>query len=156
VTVQRLSHIGLCVADLARSLRFYCEGLGFRELARLDIGGEPTATLLGIPGVELEARYLERDGTRLELLHYPVPGATGGDAARPMNACGFTHLSFRVADLDAATELLLGLGGRPLAATRVGNPRLGMGAVFLTDPDGARIELVEGPGDPDLLPGERV
>ena len=26
------SHLGLCVSDLARSLRFYCEGLGF-ELA---------------------------------------------------------------------------------------------------------------------------
>lgn len=145
--ILRLSHLGLCVADLERSLRFYCEGLGFREVGALDLEGEPTATLLELPGVALRARWLARDGTRLELLHYPRPGATGGPDPRPMNARGFTHLSFRVADLDAAAARLESLGGRPLPHTRIANPRLGARALFVLDPDGARVELVEGPGD---------
>jgi catechol 2,3-dioxygenase-like lactoylglutathione lyase family enzyme len=151
--ILRLSHVGLCVADLERSLRFYVDGLGFREVSRLDLEGEPSATLLELPGVALRARWLERDGARLELLHYPRPGATGDGRARPMNALGLTHLSFRVEGLAAAVERLEALGGRALPHTRVESPGLGMRALFVTDPDGARIELIEGPGDPAELPG---
>ena len=151
--ILRLSHLGLCVADLERSLRFYVDGLGFREVSRLDLEGEPSATLLELPGVALRARWLERDGARLELLHYPRPGSVGDGRPRPMNALGFTHLSFRVADLTAAVTRLEALGGRALPHTHVENPRLGLLAVFVSDPDGARIELIEGPGDPAALPG---
>ena len=112
LVILRVSHLGLCVADLERSLRFYCEGLGFREASGLDLAGEPSATLLELPGVALRARWLERDGVRLELLHYPSPGASGDGRPRAMNALGFTHLSFRVAELDAAVARLEALGGR--------------------------------------------
>jgi catechol 2,3-dioxygenase-like lactoylglutathione lyase family enzyme len=141
--IRRLAHVGICVSDLERSLRFYCDGLGFREVGALDLAGEPSATLLELPDVALRARYLERDGARIELLHYPSPGATGG-GARPMNALGLTHLSFRVSALDACLERLVALGGKPLAHTRIANADLGAQAVFLTDPDGTRIELVAG------------
>lgn len=152
--IRRLSHLGICVADLERSLRFYREGLGFREVSALDLSGEPSATLLGLPGVSLRARYLERDGARIELLHYPAPGALGDGRPRPMNARGLTHLSFRVEGLDAVVARLVELGGGALAGTRIGNPRVGMQAVFVQDPDGTRIELFEAPGDPARLPGE--
>jgi catechol 2,3-dioxygenase-like lactoylglutathione lyase family enzyme len=142
--IHRLAHVGICVSDLERSLRFYRDGLGFRETGALDLAGEPSATLLELPGVALRARYLERDGARIELLYYPRPGATGG-GARPMNALGLTHLSFRVAELDVCLERLVALGGKALAHTRVVNAGLGMQAIFLTDPDGTRIELVAGP-----------
>jgi catechol 2,3-dioxygenase-like lactoylglutathione lyase family enzyme len=152
--IRRLSHLGICVADLERSLRFYREGLGFREVSALELSGEPGATLLGLPGVSLRARYLERDGARIELLHYPVPGALGEGRPGPMNARGLTHLSFRVDGLDAVVARLVELGGALLAASRIGSARLGMQAVFVSDPDGTRIELVEAPGDPERLPGE--
>jgi catechol 2,3-dioxygenase-like lactoylglutathione lyase family enzyme len=152
--IRRLGHLGICVSDLERSLRFYAEGLGFREVGALDLAGEPSATLLGLPDVSLRARYLERDGARIELLHYPRPGATGTGEARPMNALGLTHLSFRVVDLEAAVRRLVALGGRALAHTRVANPALGMQAVFVTDPDGTRIELVQA-GDGDVPSGAR-
>jgi catechol 2,3-dioxygenase-like lactoylglutathione lyase family enzyme len=63
-----------------------------------------------------------------------------------MNALGLTHLSLRVDDLDAAAARLVAFGGRLLPQTRVENPRLRARAVFLTDPDGTRIELVESRG----------
>lgn len=151
--ILRISHLGLCVADLEPSLRFYRDGLGFREVGALDAAGEPSATLLELPGVSLRARWLERDGVRLELLHYARPGAVGDARPRPMNALGFTHLSLHVADLDRVARRLAELGGTLLAHTRVANARLGARAVFVADPDGARIELVEAAGDPAALPG---
>ena len=118
--VRRFSHLGLCVRDLERSLRFYRDGLGFREVSAIEVGGEPAATLLELPGVALRARFLERDGLRLELLHYAAPAVTAvTDATVPMNRPGLTHLSFRVDDLDAALARLATLGVAVREQTRV-------------------------------------
>jgi glyoxylase I family protein len=151
MAIERFSHVGICVSDLDRSLAFYRDGLGFREVGRLDVSGEAAETLLAIHDVDLRAVYLERDGTRIELLHYVAPGHRGTGEPRPMNALGLTHLSLRVADLDAAIAALEARGGRVLKATRVVNEELGSACVFVTDPDGTRVELLEYRGD--LLPG---
>ena len=148
--------MGICVADLERSLRFYCDGLGFSERGRLDVAGPEASTLLGLPDAKLRAVYLERDGTRIELLWFAAPSAAAAPPApRPVNQPGLTHLSFRVADLDATLAALTAAGGVALPETRIHNPAFRSGAVFLTDPDGTRIELVEAPGDPAALPGAR-
>src|SRR5947209_4184574 len=73
VPLERLTHIGLGVSDLGRSLRFYRDLLGFRPVHELEVEGEPAATLLGLPDVKLRAAYLERDGVTLELLHFARP-----------------------------------------------------------------------------------
>lgn len=141
--VRHFSHLGLCVSDLERSLRFYCEGLGFREALRLSFSGEPSATLLGLADVSFTAVYLRREGLLLELLHYAAPAAVADRAPRAMNALGLTHLSMRVAGADAVAAHLVELGGRVLDATRIVNPDLGARAMFVLDPDGTRIELFE-------------
>jgi catechol 2,3-dioxygenase-like lactoylglutathione lyase family enzyme len=153
MSVQRLSHLGICVSDLARAVGFYRDALGFAERGPLEVAGEPAARLLGLPELKLRAVYLERDGVRIELLHYVAPGALGDGTPRPMNALGLSHLSLRVADLDRAVEAVLRAGGRLLAASRIALPAARTRAVFVTDPDGTRLELVEAPGDPAALPG---
>jgi catechol 2,3-dioxygenase-like lactoylglutathione lyase family enzyme len=154
MAVLRVSHLGLCVADLERSLRFWRDGLGFRERSSLDVAGHAAEVLLGLCDVKLHAVYLERDGLRLELLHFASPEARGAAAPRPMNEPGLTHLSIRVDDLDAALARLAACGGRVLAGTRIDLPAARTRAAFVTDPDGTRVELVQAPGDPVALPGE--
>jgi catechol 2,3-dioxygenase-like lactoylglutathione lyase family enzyme len=148
VSVRRLSHHGLCVSDLSRALAFYRDGLGFREVSRLDFADAGTQRLLGLPGAKLEAVYLRRDGTTLELLHFPRPGTELVPAPRAMNQTGLTHLSFLVDDLDATLASLAALGARVLEETRLDAGGAGPRAIFVTDPDGTRIELVEGDFDP--------
>lgn len=147
MSVRRLSHHGLCVADLARSLAFYRDGLGFTEISRMRFSDAATQRLLGIRGAVLDAVYLRRDGMTLELLHFPRPGVELAAGPRPVNRVGLTHLSFVVSDLDAALATLGALGAAVLAETRIGEPG-GSSAVFVTDPDGTRIELLEGDFDP--------
>lgn len=151
--IESLSHVGICVSDLERSASFYRDGLGFRELHRMQIEGGDAATLLGVPGVRLEVAYLERDGTVIELLHYPEPGHEVGDVPRPMNRVGLTHLSLRVGDFDAVVAAIEAAGGALLPETATRRPEYGMSVAFVTDPDGLRIELLEAPGDPTKLPG---
>ena len=154
MTHERLSHIGICVSDLARSVEFYRDLLGFRELSRLEVSGKEAAQLLALEDVELEAVYLERDGTRIELLHFSRPGESAGETPRPMNRPGLTHLSLRTEDLDATLRRLEASGIAALPGTHIERPEFETAAVFVSDPDGTRIELVQSPGDLELLPGQ--
>jgi len=151
--IPRPSHIGVCVSDLDAARRFYCAGLGFRELHAVDVSGEEAEKLLDVKELDLEAVFLEREGVRLLLLHFREPGHRGEGIVRPMNALGFTHLSLRVDDLDASVEALRAAGGRVLEQTRIGSTEAGLAAVSVAGPDGARVELVQSPGDPVRLPG---
>jgi glyoxylase I family protein len=155
VTVERFSHVGVCVTNLERSLSFYRDLLGFRTVAEGRYRGNPVDALLDLEGVDLHAVWLERDGTRIELLAFAAP-APGSDAAaepaRPMNRPGLTHLSFRVRDLAATVARLRASQVRVLDASRFDAPEHGLAAVFLLDPDGTRIELVQSPGDPGAPP----
>ncbi len=134
--IDAISHIGICVSDLERSLTFYCDRLGFREVADLEIAGAQAERLLQLSNVKLKAVYLERDGTRIELLSFDQPGTVDDDEGRRLNRLGLTHLSFAVHDLDALVTELEREGVRVLHETRIGDA-----AVMVTDPDGTRIEL---------------
>jgi glyoxylase I family protein len=152
MSVQMLTHIGICVSDLGRARSFYTDVLGFEEVGRLLTSGEEVDALLGLPDADVEAVYLERDGVRLELLHFRSPGHQGDAQPRPMNLLGLTHLSLRVADLDATCAAVEAAGGRILRETRHGYPDRGSRFVMTTDPDGTRLELIEAPGDPKAVP----
>jgi catechol 2,3-dioxygenase-like lactoylglutathione lyase family enzyme len=141
-------HFGICVRDLERSIRFYRDGLGFREAGRLEVAGEPTATLLGLPELTLHAVYLDREGFRIELLYYPQPGCVGSAEPRPMNQLGLTHMALRVTSLEEAIRAVEDNGGRVLEGTRVENEVYSSKIVYATDPDGTRLEIIETPQDP--------
>ena len=151
VPVLRLTHIGICVSDLERALRFYRDALGFAVEHEIHVGGEPTDRLLRLRGTDLRAVYLARDGVRVELLAFASPPAP----ARPprvFNEPGLTHLSFRVADLDATLAALRAAGERVLDETIVRFPDRGSAACMVVDPDGQLVELLQAPGDPAAPP----
>jgi lactoylglutathione lyase len=139
-----VSHVGICVSDLGASLRFYCEGLGFEEVAAHEVG-EEFAALMEVDGVRLRSRMIAKDGFTLELLGFDAPGVTGDGGRRPMNGLGLTHLSLRVDDVEATAATIEALGGTVVGATRT---TFALGAttldfLYCTDPDGTRIELMD-------------
>jgi glyoxylase I family protein len=149
--VARLTHVGICVSDLERSLHFYRDLLGFTREHELEVEGEPTDTLLRLRGTKLHAEYLVRDGVRIELLHFASPPAPPRPA-RPINQYGLTHLSFRVTEMDAVLDGLRAAGESVLEDTIVRFPEWQSAACFVFDPDGQLIELVQSPGDPAVPP----
>jgi glyoxylase I family protein len=142
---MRISHIGLCVSDRVRSRRFYETAFGFRHVSDLDVDGELPSRLLGLKDVALHAVYLQRDAVTIELLEYASPGHTDDVAPRVVNRLGLTHLSLNVDDLDALLPAVVETGGRVLDDTRI-DPGGGVKAIFVVDPDGTPIELVQRPG----------
>lgn len=131
-----VTHVGMCVADLARAERFYIEGLGFTRLRELSAPDGVTSKLLRIAEpVNLHAVYLGCGDFVLELLHFDRAG-NPPSRQRSLAEPGLTHLSLTVDDLAAARETAVAHGGRVLADTDVGV------AVLVEDPDGQIVELV--------------
>lgn len=133
-----VSHVGLCVADLARAERFYTEALGFVRIRELSPPDGVTGQLLRISGpVGCTAVYLGHGSFVLELLHFD---RDGNDAARERSFTepGLTHISLTVSDLAATLSRVVEYGGTVLEDTNVS-----IAALFL-DPDGQILELVQG------------
>lgn len=141
-----VSHIGICVSDLERSVRFYRDGLGFEQAASHHVGGE-FARLMEMDEVDLESRMLVRDGVTIELLGFVSPGVIGDGERRPINQLGITHISLRVDDVDRVASTIEEMGGTVVRSTRTTFDGRGVHLDFLycTDPDGVRIELMDLP-----------
>ena len=141
-TGLRLANIGICVTDMDKSIAFY-QALGF-EAGDVHALGGPLGNALGVgTDSKLEIRFVKRDGIVLELIHFIKPAPKGKADARAMNQLGLTHLALRVDDVDRVAEIVKKNGGALLdkSRTKMGPPGKGIDILFVTDPNGVRIEL---------------
>ncbi len=121
---MRYLHTMVRVRDLPAALRFFCEGLGLREVRRKDSEqGRYTLVFLGETG--------EGDSLQLELTHNwdQTDPYTGGR--------NFGHVAYEVEDVYAACQRLIDAGytiSRP--------PRDGRMA-FVRSPDLISVELLQ-------------
>lgn len=148
--VSRIDHVGITTSDLDRSLHFYVDLLGLRLLSRNLLSGPDLAALLGLESAAIDNADLDSgDGRILELMQYVQPTATrvnyqSSDAPT-------THIAFTVADLNAVTTRLTDAGveiisTRPLKIHDPGGAWDGVQCLYIRDPDGVILELVQRPG----------
>ena len=121
-------HTMLRVGNLERSVKFYTDAFGMRELRRNDVpAGKYTLVFLGYGENPLH--------TQLELTYnYGVERYDIGD--------GFGHLAIGLPDIYAACEKLRASGAK---ITREPGPvKFGTTVIaFVEDPDGYKIELIQ-------------
>jgi lactoylglutathione lyase len=130
------NHVGMCVADTARSRRFYEGLLDFAFWWELSPPDEGTDQLLQLnPPIGLHATYLVRDGLVLELLAYSHRTLRVG-STRVMDQVGLTHLSLSVADLGAVLARVEDFGGSVVAGS------VSDQSAMIRDPDGQLLELL--------------
>ncbi len=124
--MSRFLHTMIRVRDLERSIKFYAELLGMKELRRRDVpDGKCTLAF---------ASY-ESDPAEVELTYnYGVEKYGQGSA--------FGHLAVAVPDAAAACERIRKSGGK---VTREAGPvKFGTNVIaFVEDPDGYKTELIE-------------
>ncbi len=139
-----VSHVGLCVSDLDRSIRFYTDGLGFELAEGWDIPDAMSPLAEVESPMACRAQMVVNGAFKIELLGWTSPDADGESLVR-RNQIGFTHLSVYVRDLPSVTARLVDLGGTVLEHTRmrIPMPNGPMDVLFVGDPDGVRIELIE-------------
>ena len=153
MAIKAIGHIGICIADLERSLRFWRDGLGFEVIREFEFHGSAWRRILELDELELNSRIIRRDHVTLELMCFDKPGHVGSSERRPMNQLGFTHIAVWVSDIDTAAKRVVEYGGAIIEPTRTvfDHPKLQGKWLICTDPDGVRVELVQYPDGEDLL-----
>lgn len=126
IPVLGLSHVGIRVHDLERSLRFYAL-LGFVKVAG-PVGPEPVAILQHPCGLELNL-----------ILNAPDAAAPNALMDVPHKLPGITHISLVCPDLGVAQERLE-RAGYPITEGPIRFPT-GTRAIFVRDPDRNVVEF---------------
>ena len=138
-------HFEITTADADRQAAFYGEHFGMVLVSDREIApGGFTEKVTGVPGARVRIVHLQGWGLNFELLEYREPG--GDTRAREPNHAGSAHLCFVTDDIEADCARLEAKGVRlrsPGPVTVVGGPNDGGKALYLEDPDGNAVELVQ-------------
>ncbi len=141
-------HTGITVSNLERSLAFWRDVLGFELSHTAHQTGELAREITGVAGAEIKLAVLRAPGGhKIELLEYVAPPDRKKDVdLRPCDV-GSVHVALLVDDLEAVLESIAASGwkavGKPQTLTS--GPNTGKRVVYVRDPDGTTIELMQPP-----------
>ena len=151
IGLRKINHVGIVVADLDKSIRFY-EALTGVEVRNTDmVGGPRLAALKDIDKVDIRYAMVHLDGFNLELVEYKAPSPDR--ASYSAFDVGSMHLCFEVEGLDDVIERMknagMELAGDPLELGEEDLLKHGIGtkSAYFDDPDGLHLEVIEPKGD---------
>ena len=141
-------HTGITVSNLKRSLAFWRDVLGFEFSHTAHQTGERPEQITGVKGAELKLAVVKTPtGHKIELLEYYVPADRKKQFdLRPCDV-GHVHVALIVDDLEAVLQRIAAsnwkAAGTPQSLTQ--GPNAGKRVVYVSDPDGTTIELMQMP-----------
>lgn len=145
--VNILDHVAVTVSDMERSLAFYCDLLGLKEVERHRLEGETISKMAGKPDVIMEIVRLEAPetpGVMLDLQQYVEPEGKVSDAQ--LGDIAHSHFCFGVPDVWAAYQDLKAKGVIFISEPVSFDLEWGVVyVVFFKDPDGFILELMQVP-----------
>ena len=140
-------HTSYTVRDMAASLAFYRDLLGFQVLSeRPAVTSQYFRDIIRMPDAVVYAVVLEIPGAahRLELFQYLQPAGTP-NTLTPTNNPGSSHICYLVDDLSALYEQLVAANCQFISPPVYldEGPNTGGWALYMKDPDGIPIELFQ-------------
>lgn len=147
--IHGINHVAISTPDIERLRGFYVDLLGFEEVFRLnwEVGHRELDAITGLEDSSARIVMLKCGNACVELFEYASPPPKSGDANRPVNDHGITHLCLQVTDIEAEHARLAEAGMRfHCTPQRLGDIR----ATYGRDPDGNVVELLEVPADSAL------
>ncbi len=146
-------HTSFTVADMDRSLAFYCGILGLEVAHQQVQHNEYTAKLVGYPDAHLKVAMLRIPNAfagpsnhHLELVEYIHPRGEPTDVAT--NRPGSPHLCFVTDDIHSDYDRMAAAGVRfkaPAPIEIVAGVNQGGYTVYFLDPDGITLEMSQPP-----------
>jgi catechol 2,3-dioxygenase-like lactoylglutathione lyase family enzyme len=140
-------HTGITVSNLERSLAFWRDVLGFEFSHTAHQKGELAREITGVDGAEIKLAVLKTPGGhKIELLEYLAPADRKRANLRPCDI-GFVHVALLVDNLDLVLERIAASGWEAAGKTQTlkTGPNAGKCVIYVRDPDGTTIELMQPP-----------
>ena len=149
-------HTGITVRNLEASLAFWRDVLGFELSHRAHHTGDLASEVTGVPGAEISLAVLKAPGHKIELLEYHAPPDRKQIDLRPCDI-GSVHVALMVDNLDGVLKAIVASGwcavGKPQVLKT--GPNAGKRVIYIRDPDGTTIELMQPPFQSSELDVER-
>ena len=146
-SINILDHVAVTVSDMERSLAFYCDLLGLKEVERHHLEGETISKMAGKPDVIMEVVRLEAPetpGVLLDLQQYVTPEGRVSEAQ--LGDVAHSHFCFGVPDVWEAYKDLTSKGVEFVSEPVSFDLEWGIVyVVFFKDPDGFILELMQVP-----------
>lgn len=144
--VLATNHTSFTVSNLDRTLAFFRDALGFDVTSRAPRSRQLIERITGVAGADVVIAYVKGPGHSVELIEYVGPAGRRTLRPRPCDV-GFAHVAYDVDDIDRAMAAAAKHSFEPLGPpTEVDQgPNKGLRAVYLRDPDGVTVELIQKP-----------
>ena len=142
-TISATSHLIVHVADTNQTIDFWCHGLGATLESDEEMSAPALDAIFGREGVRIRDTFIRIGGIRLhtiETLDVPRRHAERSEK----HPLGLTGISFRVPDLDAAHAHATEQNRKPTEIYSFSEIDPPVRMFFLNDPDGIRVEMIEG------------
>src|SRR5262245_10025793 len=146
--VEAVNHVCFTVGDLERSIAFWTRLLGSGPESRVEYTAPHDEAVTGYSGVHMSAAYFSLPGgVVLELFQYRNP-TSAAPASSETYVVSNAHLGIVVGDLDEAYghpqwswASFRSEGPVPIEGGAHAGPR----SIYVRDPDGITIEILELP-----------
>lgn len=137
-----IRHVGLVVADLEKSLKFWCDTMGFVVSRQMEESGPHIDAMMGLNDVRVTtAKLAAPDGNLLELLYFHSHPDKQHWEGKPYST-GFTHIALTVQDLEETLRRLKLVGASVPAEPQL-SPDGQVKVIYASGPEGVLLELVE-------------
>jgi catechol 2,3-dioxygenase-like lactoylglutathione lyase family enzyme len=126
--------VGISVKNLDAETSWYVEKLGFKVVKDISVGNG-----------RVFFRWLTQGNERLELVYSPTATDTTPVRGKPLGHValhGLAHIALETADLEATKAALIAKGV-PLAVDITEVKDLGIKAIYVTDPEGNAVEIIQ-------------
>lgn len=141
--IAEVSHLIVHVADTQRTLDFWCDGLGATLESDEEMSAPALDAIFGRQGVRIRDTFIALGGIRLHTIETLDVKRSPAEITET-HPLGLTGLSFRVPDLDAVHARAKEQGREPTEIYSFTEIETPVRMFFLSDPDGIRVEMIEG------------
>ena len=138
-------HVGLTVLSLEKSLKFYRDIIGLEEVFSWNPKADYIKRVTGYMDADFHISVLRVPNSEsfLELLEYR--GSEKVEIDHRTGNPGIAHIAFQVEDVDSFFHFLKSKGVQSVSepVTPSAGPNEGGRVVYMIDPDGFRVELIQ-------------
>lgn len=150
--MSNIKYVGMTVANLEKSVKFYTEVLSFQKILDTEVWGEDWEKIQGVFGLRMKIVQIQLGDEKISLMEYLTPEGRPIPRDSRSNDGWFQHIAIVVTDMEQAYQHLRQYNVRHSSTSPQQLPEWneklgGVQAFYFKDPDGHNLELIQFPAD---------
>lgn len=150
--MSNIQYVGMTVANMEQSLKFYSEVLLFKKIKDIEVAGADWSQLQGVFGLRMRIVQMQLGTEIIALMEYLTPQGRPTPPDSRSNDRWFQHIAIVVSNIEEAYQHVRKFNVKHTSTSPQQLPEWnkklgGVKAFYFKDPDGHNLELIEFPAD---------